>query len=357
MSAPVITAWSAVSAFGLGRKAFSDGLREKRMALSALDPEVWSIAGEAYLVPNFDATEQLGRKGTRSMDRATALAVVAVGRLLDEEARDDAREDTAIVLGTSTGSAASIMSFTRDSLTQDRPYLVDPAKFPNTVMNCAAGRSAIWHGLRGPNVTIAGCAASALLVLNYAQRLQRSGRARSIVCGSVEEFSRERWWLDWHTRGPSERVPWLGEGCAVLLLEAAETARRKPLAELTAVEVGLAADDSRAPDALMACLRRAFERARIEPTDVWAFVPSASASNAERGAITQMLGSHQARELPCAALLGDTHAASMSMQIAAVLAAAERTPEAVGRIALVTTIDRDGVVGCAALRLLNGAVA
>ncbi|MFZ5889617.1 MAG: beta-ketoacyl synthase N-terminal-like domain-containing protein [Myxococcota bacterium] len=359
-ASPVITAWSAVSAFGVGRRAFSEGIREGRLALSSLDRATWSVGGEACLVPNFDPAQLLGRKGTRAMDRATALAVVTVGQLVANDAdglKPSVGSDTAIVLGTSTGSASSIMSFTRDSLTQDRPYLVDPAKFPNTVMNCAAGRSAIWHGLRGPNVTIAGGSASTLLVLNYARRLQRSGRAHSIVCGAVEEFSRERWWLEWHTREPEQRFHWLGEGCAALLLEATPRDGRTALAELAAVEVGLPLGESDVGKTLVSCLQRALTQAGVTPNDVWAYATSATGALAEREAIEQVLDGSEARELPCASLLGDTNAASMSLQIAAVLAAAEHAPEAKGRAALVTGIERDGMVGCAVLRLLSGAAA
>ncbi|MEK8171048.1 beta-ketoacyl synthase N-terminal-like domain-containing protein [Streptomyces sp. M19] len=88
----------------------------------------------------------------------------------------------------------------RDSLVGDRPFYVDPARFPNTVLNSAAGRSAIWHRLKGPNATVAGGHATGLLALRYAMRLQRAGRATTVVCGAVEEFSSARAWLEWHAR-------------------------------------------------------------------------------------------------------------------------------------------------------------
>src|SRR5699024_7600310 len=85
-------------------------------------------------------------------------------------------EDAGLVLGTHTGSAQSIMDFTRESLVSAKPFYVDPSLFPNTVMNCAAGQSAIWHQLKGPNTTIAGGRGTGLLALQYALRLQRAGR-------------------------------------------------------------------------------------------------------------------------------------------------------------------------------------
>jgi 3-oxoacyl-[acyl-carrier-protein] synthase II len=365
MPVPTISAWSAVSAFGVGRDRFRHGLRAGRQPLVALDPNEWPApVGEACLVPGGSPRELLGRKGTRSMDRATALAVAAVGQLLGPDAgcAREAGEDTGLVLGTSTGSVASIMTFTRDSLTQDKPYLVDPARFPNTVMNCAAGRSAIWHGLRGPNVTIAGGRAAALLALNHACRLQRAGRARGVVCGAVEEFSVERAWLDWHTRAAQdEQVP-PGEGCAVLLLESEPADDRPRLAELVAVEVGLATEAGDVRTVLADCVHRALAQAGVTPADLWVVAACGAPGrygDEERTALADLgtpaaASAASAASVRCTDLLGDTCAASAAFQIAAVLALAKDDATAVGRTALVTTADRDGVVGCALLRIAEG---
>ncbi|GAA3299015.1 hypothetical protein GCM10020295_36110 [Streptomyces cinereospinus] len=121
------------------------------------------------------------------MDRVTALAVTAVGGLVEAVAEELAArpEQTALVLGTGSGSVQSIMDFTRDSLSGERPYHVEPARFPNTVMNRAAGQSAIWHRIKGPNTTVAGGSLTGLLALNYALRLHqgRPLRARALRGG------------------------------------------------------------------------------------------------------------------------------------------------------------------------------
>ncbi|HWL86826.1 MAG TPA: hypothetical protein VNO21_13540, partial [Polyangiaceae bacterium] len=113
---PVITAWSAVSPFGIGRDALVNGLRLGQKRIERLDPAVWPAPiEEACLVPDFNPRALLGQRGTRAMDRATALAVVATGRLLDDGAGGrlpGIGEDAALVLGTSMGSVSSIMSFT-----------------------------------------------------------------------------------------------------------------------------------------------------------------------------------------------------------------------------------------------------
>ncbi|MEE3922501.1 hypothetical protein V2I01_41795 [Micromonospora sp. BRA006-A] len=69
---------------------------------------------------------------------------------------DDNRDRIGIVTGTTAGSVKSSVDYAAETFTQQPPYLVNPALFPNTVMNCAAGQSAIWYKLHGPNATVAG---------------------------------------------------------------------------------------------------------------------------------------------------------------------------------------------------------
>ncbi|KJK59489.1 beta-ketoacyl synthase N-terminal-like domain-containing protein [Saccharothrix sp. ST-888] len=356
---PLISAWSVVSPFGMDTAGFASGLRSGRAADLPLDPESWQVPVErACLVPGFSNREVLGRKGTRSMDRVTGLAVAAVGRLL-QDARGEripgVGEDAALVLGTNTGSAQSIMDFTRDSLVQEKPFFVDPARFPNTVMNCAAGQSAIWHRLKGPNTTIAGGRASGLLALNYAMRLKKSGHATTVLFGAVEEFSAARSWLEWHTRGRTEAV--LGEGAAVLLLESDEVSAehgRPGLAQVLGLEFGVYHEPGTEYAVLVDCVRRLLARTGLRSDELRYLADSHAgqdAATAEQAALAEVFGSHRPERVRCAELIGDTNAAAAAFQIAAVLAAAEGQPDAAGGVALITSIDRDGVVGCAALRL------
>ncbi|MFI0780652.1 beta-ketoacyl synthase N-terminal-like domain-containing protein [Streptomyces sp. NPDC021212] len=365
---PVISAWTAVSPLGLRAADFSSGLRSGRGTGKPLDPEEWSVPfREACLVPDFHIREILGRKNTRSMDRVTGLAVTAIRHLLSGEQEGTGGgegaqrlpgvgEHTGIALGTSTGSAQSIMDFTRDSLVGAKPFFVDPARFPNTVMNCAAGQSAIWHGLKGPNTTIAGGRAAGLLTLRYALRLQRAGRARTVLCGAVEEFTSARAWLEWHTRADDDASAVLGEGAAVWLLETADEARehgRGGLAEVEGVEFGFAADPAAARTVLADAVTRLLDRTGTAPGDVRALADAqapGAEGEAERGALADVLGGHRPLRVAPADAIGDTCAASAAFQIAAVLALAERGELASGSPALVTTVDRDGVVGAALLR-------
>ncbi|RSS80814.1 beta-ketoacyl synthase N-terminal-like domain-containing protein [Streptomyces sp. WAC06614] len=361
---PVITAWSAVSPYGIGRAAFADGLRERRTTVTELGPEHGTLPGGAgHVVPGFSVREVLGKKGTRSMDRVTGLAVAAAGALLDDSPRNRAvgtGEGAAFALGTTTGSAQSMMDFTRDSFTGEQPFFVDPARFPNTVMNCAAGQSAIWFRLKGPNATIAGGRTAGLHALNYSRRLLGAGRARTVLCGAAEEFSQARAWLEHHSGDqPADgtpAAPALGEGCAMLLVEphTPEDADQPVLAEVLAVELGVVLDGDPGP-ALVACLRAALRRAGVAPSEVAAVARSGAPGREglrEADAVHEVFGAVGPADLTPTGLIGDTGAAAAAFQAAALLSYAEDRPaEAAGRIGVITSVDRTGTVGCALLGL------
>ncbi|MEU9375630.1 beta-ketoacyl synthase N-terminal-like domain-containing protein [Streptomyces sp. NPDC048255] len=355
---PVITGWSAVSPFGIGREAFVEGARSGRPTAVAPDPTEWTGPDEQVcLVPGFVIKDVLGRKGTRSMDRVTGLAVTTVRELISEAAGDGAVEsgaDVGLVIGTTTGSAESMMNITRDTLVHEKPFYIDPSHIPNAIMNCAAGQCAIWYGLKGPNTTVAAGRASGLLALNYARRLLASGRARTVLCGAVEEYSSSRSWLDWHTRSEDEADTVLGEGCAVLRLRPADAvAEGEALAEVVTVEPGIVGPAGVA-QSLAACVTRALSRTGSDRGDVWAVSPSnppGTAGEQEREGLESVFGSLSPRYVPSPAQIGDTAAATAAFQMVSVLTAAQDDPRAAGRLAALTSVDRDGVLACAILRL------
>ncbi|GAB3898682.1 beta-ketoacyl synthase N-terminal-like domain-containing protein [Kibdelosporangium lantanae] len=319
MRAHVISAWSAVSPFGAGRTAFVDGL-------SGPDRPDGTV-------PDFTAAGALGRKGTRSMDRLTALTVATVGQLLAEPDAAEVSEGMAVVLGTTMGSAQSTTDFTRDSLTGERPYLVDPGRFPNTTMNCAASRAAMWYGLRGANTTIAGGRVAALAALRYAGRLLAAGRATTVLCGGAEELTPTRQLLDSHAYGTARR---LGEGCAMVQLGPAGSAGP---AEVLAIR--LTAYGGGSPHDVMArCLRAALRDADVAPDEVRAVAASGSAPEAD--VLVDVL---KPDEIAVPDRIGDTAAAAAAFQLVAVLSVAGPG------LAVVTALDPDAGAGCAVLRI------
>ncbi|MYW67579.1 3-oxoacyl-ACP synthase [Streptomyces sp. SID8379] len=355
---PVISGWAVASPYGLGRDDFVAGLIDGRRAVEPLDTAVWPVPYEAAgLIPGFDIRAVLGRKGTRSLDRVAGIAAATVGMLLEELEQYGSSlaaqaESTGLVLGTS-GSVQSIMDFTRDALTGDKPYLVDPARFPNTVMNFPAGQSAIRHSLKGPNVTVSGGAVTALLALQYASRLLRGGHARALLAGAVEEFSVQRARLEHAAdHGGTEPQP-LGEGGAFFLLEDADTAReagRPVLARVLGSRFRAFRDTGRAGPALERCVADVLADAGAAPGDVELLAPGTPPGllgKQEESALDGLTGNR----LPVRSLIGDAGAAAAAFQLAGVLAEARTDPRMVDRLALVTAVDRDGTTGALLLRL------
>ncbi|MEV7287844.1 beta-ketoacyl synthase N-terminal-like domain-containing protein [Streptomyces sp. NPDC093252] len=354
----VVSGWSAATPYGLGTGPFTEGVRGNLDAVTATAADRPAGLGpyeRAGLVPGFDPRAVLGRKGTRAMDRATGLAVATAGMLLETAGGGlaaDVPEAVGMVLGTGHGSVQSIMDFTRSSLTGDKPYHVDPALFPNTVMNRAAGQSAIWHTLRGPNTTVAGGAPTGLLALNYAARLLRQGHCEAVLCGAVEEFSTDRAWLEYRARtGAPHRQPAgpLGEGCALFLLEPRGRARahgREPLAALLAARFIAFTDPERADEAVARSVAEALKEAGLRPEDVALVVPSdcgGPLGAREDAALARLLGEHRPPRLRLRRLLGDLGAASAAVQLAAAVTAGDSP-------VLVTSVDPDGQTGAVLLR-------
>jgi len=343
VTASVITAWEAYSPLGQGAPAHLAGLR-------AAAPHT----APRPRLDGFEVREVLGRTGTRAMDRAAGLAVATTRRLLERVGTPEApfgaylAEELGLVLGASDG-VKSVSDFVRDTWTRDKPYDVDPSHIPRTLMNYAAGQCAIWHGIKGPNATICGGQATGLLALNYAHRLQRNGHAKATLWGAVDEYSDERAAVESARAGGLDGVP-SGEGCVMFMLELAGAVGddRTPLAEVTAVGFGVWVDPGGVREALVRCLRKAFQRSATAPSEVYAVAPSSSRESfaaAEREAAAEVFGDVPVLTATVDAV-GDTRAVSAAFQIVELLA----QPGTAGRIGVATTVDGEGRVGCALLR-------
>lgn len=132
---------------------------------------------------------------------------------------------------------------------------------------------------------------------------------------------------------------------------------RAPLAELLAVHSKLSLDADPAK-ALSECVSRALERGAVDPADVWAACPSAlggELGHVEQGVLADIFGAEAVGRCAPVARVGDAGAASAAFQLATLLSLAERDPGAAGRLAVLGSVDPDGTVACAVLRLIGGA--
>ncbi len=346
----VLSGWSAVTAYGMGRDSLREGVLSGRSAIVDVDRDgAAGTSDRVAAVPGFNAADHLGRKGTRTMGRSVAFAVTAIDQLLRELGPDVTAdpERIGLVLGVGQGNVQVAMEFTRGALTATRPYQVDAIRFPDTFLNRAAGHSAIWHRLKGPNTTIAGGRLSALLALSYATRLHDNGHCPRLLVGATEEYSAARAMLADAT-GVS---PELGEGSVVALLESATDAAdagRTPVATVLATHFRACPEPAAGALELAACVGAVLTKAGATADRIRLVAPLDLYPEHEAAGIHEVIGHARPHWLHCRPLLGDAFGASAALQLGAALAVGQYWPDP-GDLALVTGIEQDGTVGAALL--------
>src|ERR1043166_3044711 len=150
MKSVVITGAGVVSSLGDTPAGLHAALCE---GLSGLRPvELFDTSGLGCPlggeVKGFDAQRYLGRRNLRPLDRTSRLVAAAAQLALDGSGWTPEMR-TAREVGPGPGYAS-------------------PMDFANTVINAAAGQTAIMHGLRGVNTTVSADLTSGLQAISYA---------------------------------------------------------------------------------------------------------------------------------------------------------------------------------------------
>jgi len=98
-------------------------------------------------ISSFEPESYLKGKPLRPLDRTGRIVAAAAKLALENSGWNPdllRKHDVGLVLGTMFGSAHTISEFDRRGLTEGPSY-VSPMDFANTVLNAAAGQTAIWH--------------------------------------------------------------------------------------------------------------------------------------------------------------------------------------------------------------------
>ncbi|MEA2692144.1 MAG: 3-oxoacyl-[acyl-carrier-protein] synthase [Acidobacteriota bacterium] len=293
-------------------------------------------------LPAFDATGYLGEGNLRPLDRISRIVTSAAQRALDAAGFSRqlrAEREVGLVLGTMFSGIRTIAEFDRRGLTRGPSY-VSPLDFANTVINAAAGQTAIWHDLRGVNTTVAGSAASGLQAIANAADLIRSGRADALLAGGTDELCFETLLgfarAGYLCPGDDRPLPFdarrrgfaLAEGAALVMLEEAESAAARGarvLAEVrghgAAFDSSRGADPARSARAVGRAVTAALADAGVRPEEVDAL--SAAANGSPRGDAAEAAGiaaalPGRAATLPVSAirgLLGEALGAAGAFQV------------------------------------------
>lgn len=317
-----ITGVGVVSPVGIGHDEFFAAQQDVKAAKER------AFANDSLVLPrelfpdarvaetrNFDATKFLGDKGLRNFDRLTKMMIVA-GKLALEDAGIKKNgefislkpEQVGIISSTAYGSLEAITELNLVAEKED-PRYINPARFPNTVINAAAGYVSIWEDLRAPNVTIVDGNCGALDAILSCETHLAHERADAFLIGGGEALSEplyrafrmlgvvcegdEPWEPgDSHTNGMR-----LGEGAAYLCVERAHEAKARG-ARLRGLLLGYGtafdAPHSEAVlvhpsiDSVTRAVRAAVKDAGLSPNDIDAVV--ASASGIERFDAAELMG-------------------------------------------------------------------
>lgn len=325
-----VTGWSALT----GEPAEVAGLWPEPMPCATVP----ALAG-------FNARERLGRKGTSFLDRRSALAMVACEEALHASGlaiTDANRARVGIALGTTWGSFKSMSDYTRETLVEDRPYLVSAALFPNTVMNCAAGQTAIRLGMRGVNATLGGGPVAFLAALRYAANAFRRGYADAMLVGAVEELTPHNAWATELLSGGRTVA---GEGAAVFMVQSAAP---RPQAVVDAITCSFAPGGELVAG-LGRCIRRALAASDVAPGALFRVATGENGVAEHDRVYVDALAAAGvvAERLAVGRLRGDCQAATGAFQLAQLLAEHRRSPAHDGAASLLVAYTGDGGVAAA----------
>ncbi len=247
------------------------------------------IAGE---VKGFEPTRYMDRKEARRTDRFVQFAVAAALEALAHSTLTiDAEncDEVGVIIGSGNGGIITL-SEQYEIMRTKGPGRVSPFLIPMMIVDMASGQVSISTGARGPNfATVSACATGADAIGN-AYEIIRRGDARAMIAGGSEAaivpigvagFTSARALTtrtDAHASQPfdAERDGFvMGEGAAVLILEALDYARQRGapiLAEL--VGYGATGDAHHITQPIeggeggVRAMRRALRQAGLEPENV-----------------------------------------------------------------------------------------
>ena len=150
----------------------------------ALEPgaiTAWTSSGlrRAFLVPPFRPASVVPGLKTRRLDRLSAWALVASSLAIQDAGIDLSQVDrsrVAVVFATAFGCIELTEAFYLSAAANGWNG-TDPSTFPETLASAPAGHVALFHGLRGPNVTVSNKYFAGESALIQAASLLRHGQA------------------------------------------------------------------------------------------------------------------------------------------------------------------------------------
>jgi 3-oxoacyl-[acyl-carrier-protein] synthase II len=294
----VVTGMGALTALGPDVAATWAGLVAGRSGIRTIqtfDPSRLASQMAAEVV-DFDPGGVIDRKDARRMDRYIQFGLVASREALDRAGlpgrlEGALAERTGVILGSGLGGATTLFDNVM-AMAARGPDRISPFFIPMGIANVGAGQIAITFGPMGPNfATVSACATGAHAIGEAWETIRRDD-ADIMLAGGAEAaiheavlggFASMKALSTRNDDPPRASRPFdrdrdgfvMGEGAAVLVLEALEHAEKRgaePLAEL--IGYGATADASHitlpAPGGIGAvrAARRAMEKAGVTADEI-----------------------------------------------------------------------------------------
>ncbi|SEM85895.1 beta-ketoacyl-ACP synthase II [Terribacillus saccharophilus] len=248
MERVVITGMGAISPIGNTTETFWNNLINGVSGISNIDSfntdEYKSkIAG---VVKNFDATELLGRKESRKLDRFAQFALVAAEEAWIDSKLEDSEIDPeriGVYIGSGIGGIQSLLD-SIDTLRKKGPSRVSPTLVPAMIANAAAAQVSIRFQAMGPSMAPVSACAIGNTAIGEAFKVIQTGEADVIFAGgseaaiteiSLSSFGNAKA-LSERNRVPAEASrPFdserdgfvMAEGAGILILESLSSALRR----------------------------------------------------------------------------------------------------------------------------------
>lgn len=243
----VVTGIGVVSPLGT-KEAMWEGLLQGRSGIGELkrfDTSDYPVRIGAEIL-DFDPTEYMDRRDARRMDRFCHFAVAAAQQCLDDSSFviDSANASrVGVMVGSGIGGIQTIEDQAR-VLNERGPSRISPFFVPMLIPDMASGQIAIHTGAKGPNTCTVTACASGTHSIGDAFRVVARGNADAVLAGGAEAaitplglagFVAARA-LSTRNEAPQRASrPFdrdrdgfvMGEGGAVLLLEALENAQAR----------------------------------------------------------------------------------------------------------------------------------
>lgn len=332
-------------------------------------PEAKLPGARAAEVRGFDANAVLGDKGHRNFDRLTKYLIVAGKRALESAGLKADGQFVSSLRGDQIGICSSTAYGSLDSITElnlvaelEDPRYINPARFPNTVINAAAGYVSIWEDLRAPNVTIVDGNCGAIDAVLTCETHLAHRRADAFLVGGGDVLSEPLYVAfqklgalaegdeEWAPGSAESQGLHLGEGAAYLCVERRHEAEARG-ARVRAVIAGYGTAFepptegvfllNASPVAVSRAIKLALDDAGMPPSSIDAVCASCSGLSkydaAEIHGIEQVFGEHIAVAAP-KAMWGECFAGAGALGMACAVAWIEGVPPA----PLVSGQARDG---------------